>query len=210
MSDNTAAEQAPTMTVGALPGPVRDLLAAIREALDVPLADRPIDDAQRAELLTRRASDTRVVVELLLQHGKVAHHTARLREWTAEHPVTYPTWQARTEQAAAEEQQLLAAPLSRRCPAAHHNDPTPCDGPPAVTVLDTTNAGADGCEHHAARLLASLDGGRVYALPDAPEGAAIRVFKAADSTRPFAWYDGPRIDPSQLSHAENRRRGEGR
>ena len=57
-----------------------------------------------------------------------------------------------------------------RCPAAHHDDPTPCDGPPVVTVLDATGAGADGCEHHGARLLASLEGGRVYALPDAPEG----------------------------------------
>jgi hypothetical protein len=99
--------------------------------------------------------------------------------------------------------------LGARCPAAHGDDPTPCDGPPAVTVLDATNAGADGCEHHAARLLASLDGGRVYALPHAPAGTAIRVFKAAQHIRPFAWIeDAPRTEPSQLSHAENRR-GEG-
>lgn len=96
---------------------------------------------------------------------------------------------------------------ARRCPAAHYDDPTPCNGPPAVTVLDTTNAGADGCEHHGARLLASLDGGRVYPLPNAPDGAAIRVFKAADTTRPFAWYDdAPRTRPDQLSNAENRAR----
>lgn len=97
-----------------------------------------------------------------------------------------------------------------RCPAAHPNDPTPCVGPPVVTVLDAINAGANGCEHHGARLLASLDGGRVYALPDAPKGAAIRVFKAADSTRPFAWVDGPRTRDDQLSRAETRARGEGR
>ncbi|MFF4350888.1 hypothetical protein [Streptomyces sp. NPDC001530] len=94
-----------------------------------------------------------------------------------------------------------------RCPAAHHDDPTPCDGPAVVTVLDAHNAGANGCEHHAARLLASLERGRVYALPGAPAGAAIRVFTAADAIRPFCWYDGPRIDPSQLSRAENRRKG---
>lgn len=94
-----------------------------------------------------------------------------------------------------------------RCPAAHPDDPTPCDGPPVVTVLDAQNAGADGCERHGARLLASLERGRVYALPDAPEGAAIRVFKAADGTRPFAWYeDAPRTEPSQRSNAENRDR----
>jgi hypothetical protein len=75
-----------------------------------------------------------------------------------------------------------------------------------VTVLDSTRAGADGCEHHAARLLASLGRGWVYALPAAPHGAAIRVFKAADGIRPFCWVDGPRTKPSQLSHAENRAR----
>lgn len=96
-----------------------------------------------------------------------------------------------------------------RCPAAHPDDPSPCDGPPVVTVLDAANAGADGCEHHGARLLASLDGGRVYALPDAPDGSAIRVCKATDTTRPFAWCeDAPRTQPSQLSRAENRHGGE--
>ncbi|MEU8532011.1 hypothetical protein [Streptomyces parvulus] len=75
-----------------------------------------------------------------------------------------------------------------------------------MTVLDAGNAGADGCEHHGARLLASLDRGRVYALPHAPEGAAIRTFKAADGLRPFCWVDGPRTRPSQLSRAENRAR----
>ncbi|MGW0922009.1 hypothetical protein ACWD3J_23700 [Streptomyces sp. NPDC002755] len=97
-------------------------------------------------------------------------------------------------------------PASGRCPAAHPEDPTPCGGPVAVTVLDASNAGADGCEHHGARILASLDGGRVHALPHAPSGTAIRVFTAADSIRPFCWSDGPRLDPSQLSRAENRAR----
>lgn len=96
-----------------------------------------------------------------------------------------------------------------RCPAAHPQDPTPCGGPVVVTILDRRNAGANGCEHHGTRLLASIDGGRVYPLPDAPEGAAIRVFKAADATHPFPWVDAPRTRPGQTSHAENRRRGEG-
>ncbi|MGW5851986.1 hypothetical protein ACWFQ8_29250 [Streptomyces sp. NPDC055254] len=71
-----------------------------------------------------------------------------------------------------------------RCPAALPTDPTPCDGAPAVTVLDSSNAGADGCERHGARLLAILAGGRVYALPDAPEGAALRVHRSAGTGRP--------------------------
>ncbi|MET8133716.1 hypothetical protein ABZV24_17435 [Streptomyces sp. NPDC005251] len=75
-----------------------------------------------------------------------------------------------------------------------------------MTVLDIEGAGANGCEHHGARLLASLDGGRIYALPDAPDGAALRTFTAADSIRPFCWLDGPRTGPSQLSHAEYRAR----
>ncbi|MEU8688809.1 hypothetical protein [Streptomyces sp. NPDC048665] len=92
----------------------------------------------------------------------------------------------------------------RRCLAAHPEDPTPCGGPVVVTILDRQNAGTNGCEHHAARLLASLEGGRVYALPDAPEGAAIRVFKAAGTLRPFPW-----LTDVHLCRAENRERGEG-
>ncbi|MFF4839246.1 hypothetical protein ACFY2G_04185 [Streptomyces collinus] len=74
-----------------------------------------------------------------------------------------------------------------RCPAAHPDDPSPCRGPVVVTILDRDNAGADGCEHHAVRLLASLDGGRPVGKPDAPAGIALRVFRLADRTRPFAW-----------------------
>jgi hypothetical protein len=81
-------------------------------------------------------------------------------------------------------------PGCERCPAAHPADPTPCDGPTVVTVLDAHNAGADGCAHHAARLLASLEGGRVYGLPDAPEGAAIEVYSRAQHIPPFAWLAG--------------------
>ena len=93
-----------------------------------------------------------------------------------------------------------------RCPAAHPEDPTPCGGPVVVMILDRGNAGAKGCEHHGARLLASLEGGRVYALPDAPEGAAIRVFMAADSIRPFPWIEGPRTKAAELSRKEFRDR----
>ncbi|MGW2490260.1 hypothetical protein ACWCV9_24030 [Streptomyces sp. NPDC001606] len=92
------------------------------------------------------------------------------------------------------------------CAAAQPDDPTLCVGSFVVTVLDRSDTGADGCEHHAARLLASLEGGRVYPRPDAPPGAAIRVFKAADGLRPFCWVDGPRTEPSQLSRAETRAR----
>ncbi|MFE9936348.1 hypothetical protein [Streptomyces hirsutus] len=105
----------------------------------------------------------------------------------------------------------VVEPPALRCPAAHPEDPTPCGGPTVVTILDAQNSGANGCEHHGARLLASLDGSRVYPLPDAPEQAAIRVFKAADTLPPFAWLENaPRTRPEQRSHEENRRRGEHR
>ncbi|WP_432134250.1 hypothetical protein [Streptomyces sp. bgisy154] len=74
-----------------------------------------------------------------------------------------------------------------RCPAAHPEDVSPCSGSVVVTVLDATHAGVDGCEHHAARLLASLTGGRPVAKPDAPAGIALRVFRAAQHLRPFPW-----------------------
>ncbi|MGQ4402551.1 hypothetical protein ACN6K4_003333 [Streptomyces hayashii] len=114
------------------------------------------------------------------------------------------------QQAARHSESLVSSRAGgdHRCPAAHPEDPTPCGGPVVVTVLDAQNEGAKGCEHHAARLLASLDGGRVYALPDAPAGSAIRTFKAADSIRPFPWVDGPRTRPEQHSRAEARERGE--
>ncbi|MEU3074836.1 hypothetical protein [Streptomyces laurentii] len=101
---------------------------------------------------------------------------------------------------------MSVPPAGGRCPAAHPDDPTPCVGEVVVTVLDRFNRGADGCEHHGARLLASLDGGRVYALPHAAPCTAIRVFKAAAGIRPFCWLDGPRAEPSQLSEIENRAR----
>ncbi|MFF2787605.1 NUDIX domain-containing protein [Streptomyces sp. NPDC058049] len=74
-----------------------------------------------------------------------------------------------------------------RCPAAHPSDLSGCAGPVAVTVVDRSGAGADGCELHAARMLASLTGARVYGLPDAPAGAAIRTHTAAAKLPPFAW-----------------------
>ncbi|MFJ6611870.1 hypothetical protein ACIQPT_16515 [Streptomyces sp. NPDC091289] len=74
-----------------------------------------------------------------------------------------------------------------QCPAAHPEDATPCGGPVVVTVIDAENAGADGCEHHAARMLASISGARPVAKPDAPAGAGVRVFRTAHHTRPFPW-----------------------
>ncbi|MFI2714861.1 DUF6907 domain-containing protein [Streptomyces collinus] len=101
-----------------------------------------------------------------------------------------PKLRALREQLAAAAARDALARMRQRCQAAHPDDPVPCDGPAVVTVLDRGNGGAAGCEVHGARLLASLEGGRVYPLPDAPDGAAIRVFKAAGALRPFPWLEG--------------------
>jgi len=72
-----------------------------------------------------------------------------------------------------------------RCGAAHPADPSDCSGPVVVTVLDVEQSGADGCEGHAARLLASLTAGHVFGLPEAPAGVALRVFREAGSLSPL-------------------------
>lgn len=49
-----------------------------------------------------------------------------------------------------------------RCDAAHDADPTPCEGPHrAVAVIHSDGRETTGCVHHAARLLASLEGARL-------------------------------------------------
>jgi hypothetical protein len=179
------AEQAPTLAVGALPPALPSDLAVTARVAQL-LLDEHKDVDHRDLFALNRA------------HGALSESLRILLRALGVQP--------------DEDNGYASVPTpggGQRCPAAHPMDPTQCDGPTVVTVLDATNAGADGCEHHAARLLASLDGGKVYALPDAPDGAAIRVFKAADTTSPFAWINAPRTRPEQLSHAESRARGEG-
>ena len=73
-----------------------------------------------------------------------------------------------------------------RCTAAHIEDPAPCIGPrDAVTILDAHGGAAPGCEHHGARMLASIDGSRVE--PGSVVGAATRVLTAAQGLAPFCW-----------------------
>ena len=175
-------------------------------------ADRRVqnhrDDAFLTAPATAEPSDLAVAISfgqrMLSDYGNVSH--GEIFALSHAHGAITEALRILLRALGAEPNPMREAPGASRCPAAHPDDPTPCSGPITVTVLDAHNAGADGCEHHAARLLASLEGGRVYGLPDAPLGAAIRVFKTADGIRPFPWLtDAPRTEPSQLSHAENRR-----
>lgn len=185
----------PTCTKQPAPPEPSDLAVAIRVAQKM-LAS--YGDSSRDGFSYPEAYGSLAEALRILLRAVGAEPDGRSEGWTCETHVRLP---------GGDETARLAV-SSGRCPAAHPEDPTPCGGPVAVTILDADNAGADGCEHHGARLLASLDRGRVYALPDAPEGAAIRVFKAADGIRPFPWVDGPRTRDGQLSRAETRARGE--
>jgi hypothetical protein len=77
-----------------IPEPVRGLLAAILEALDVPLAQHADDDQARARLLDARANHTVIAIESVLKHGtEDVEDSARwLRERTATEPVTFTPW----------------------------------------------------------------------------------------------------------------------
>lgn len=121
------------------------------------------------------------------------HERDRLRDLAFDHAaIVYAVWQRELERMNDSyehlDQQELAQDLREsRCPAAHPSDPSNCAGPVAVTVVDGTGAGADGCELHAARMLASLRGAQVYALPGATTGAAIRTFRTAGELPPYCW-----------------------
>lgn len=74
---------------------VLDLLAAIREALDVPLsALTDADERTRARILNERAGVARIVVAGILDQGHdVASAAAYLAERTAETPIAFTVWQ---------------------------------------------------------------------------------------------------------------------
>lgn len=65
------------------------------------------------------------------------------------------------------------------CNAHYSNDPNPCTGPAVVTVMFNQSQGSTACEQHAIDRLATMPDAWPIALPDAPPGAAIRIFQAA-------------------------------
>jgi hypothetical protein len=160
-----SAKQAPSTTLGALPAPLPSNLAVAATVAQQMLAEYADVDHRDLFALNQAHGAIRESLRILLRTLGVEPDVGTL---------------PRTDKA------------SPRCPAAHPEDPTPCTGPIVATILDAQNAGADGCEHHAARLLASLTGGRPVAKPDAPAGIDLRIFRAAHHTRPFAWREASR------------------
>lgn len=83
---------------------------------------------------------------------------------------------------------MNSIPGSGRCAAAHPHDRSTCHGPTdAVRIVDHDGAHTYGCVHHAATMLASLTGGRVY--PGSVPGAAIDAHLLAAGRQPFDFTD---------------------
>ncbi|MDJ0345966.1 hypothetical protein QMK19_30515 [Streptomyces sp. H10-C2] len=74
-----------------IPANIRALLAAVRDALDLPLAATEDDHKTRAKVIDRRVSDTHLLVNALLKQAFpfVEDTTEQLLAWTAEHPIAY-------------------------------------------------------------------------------------------------------------------------
>lgn len=74
-----------------LDGPVRELLAAVLEAIDIPHPATVGDTEAHDQLLTTRASHARIALRAVLDDGPdlgPAWNAAYLRERLAEHPIT--------------------------------------------------------------------------------------------------------------------------
>ncbi|MEU4955113.1 hypothetical protein [Streptomyces lavendulae] len=76
-----------------------DLLAAIVEALDVPLPSLAyVDERRYYRLLEHRAADVRIAVGVNLAHsGDPWLAASEIRRRTAEEPVTYTPYEPKTD-----------------------------------------------------------------------------------------------------------------
>lgn len=95
----------PHLPPSSLPPVVTDLLAAVAEALNVPLLSTEVHDERAASrLLDRRATYVRHYLELLRSHPNVSIHrdAADLRAYIADTPVTYTTWETEAQAVAPE------------------------------------------------------------------------------------------------------------
>lgn len=96
MSRKPAAVQAPTTTVGALPAAVTDLLAAVVEALTVPLpSTEQADERAYHRLLEQRTTDVRIILATLLDYPDVPidNDADDVRARIAATPVTYALYE---------------------------------------------------------------------------------------------------------------------
>lgn len=93
------AEQAPTV-VGALPAAVSDLLAAVVEALTVPLPSTDqADERAYHRLLEQRTTDVRIILGSIVDYPDVPidNDASDLRARIADTPVTYALYESETD-----------------------------------------------------------------------------------------------------------------
>lgn len=94
------AVQAPTTTVGALPAAVSDLLAAVVEALTLPLPSTDgADERAYHRLLEQRTTDVRIILGSIVDYPDVPidNDPDDIRARTAETPVTYALYEPETD-----------------------------------------------------------------------------------------------------------------
>ncbi|MFM9796539.1 hypothetical protein [Streptomyces turgidiscabies] len=90
------------VTPDMLPKPVTDLLAAVTEALKLPIPSTALADGQAYEaLLVQRATHVWILLESMLEHPHVAidKDAADIRAHIEQYPVTYTTFAEQQAQA---------------------------------------------------------------------------------------------------------------
>lgn len=85
------------LRAAALPAPVRDLLAAIADSLDLPLPGlTERDEEEAARLMRVRARRIHNAARLILDEGHTVTRSAEwIREMTVDTPVNYTPWKRR-------------------------------------------------------------------------------------------------------------------
>jgi hypothetical protein len=100
MMNGRPAEQAPSITLGALPPAVSDLIAAVVDALELPLPSlEEADERAYLRIIERRVSDVRVVLATMLDFPDtdIRRDAADIRDRTAAVPAAYAPFEDTTD-----------------------------------------------------------------------------------------------------------------
>ena len=85
---------------------VLDLLSAIREALNIPLAATAEYDRRRVQVLDHRVIDVTTIINSIIQFGDLftaTEQAQKLREWASRSPADYTPWNRSSDAEPAEE-----------------------------------------------------------------------------------------------------------
>lgn len=159
---------------------VHDLLAAISDALNLPLpSNDPADERACERLTSLRSARARIVAQSVLDGSDLPNATDHLRRWTAETPITYTPWTpaekgtSDADQAAAGESTQPHAPRPVNMAAAV-SDPGIRGGEPCIPGTRVPAADVSGL------LTAGMTAADIHALyPSVTAAAAERLKDAA-------------------------------